>query len=112
LESVADLQAVFGDEREIVLAREITKLFENFHRCRLGEATAWLNSDANNQRGEFVVLVAAAETRQEGLSSEAEKTLSVLLEELPLKQAVQLAVKISGANKNELYQRALELKVP
>ncbi len=110
LESVADLQAVFGDEREIVLARELTKLFENIHRCTLSEAMAWLNSDPNNQRGEFVVLVAGAEAKPDGLSSEVEKTLLLLLQELPLKQAVQLAVKITGANKNELYQRALELK--
>jgi 16S rRNA (cytidine1402-2'-O)-methyltransferase len=110
LESVADLQAVFGDDREIVLAREITKLFENIHRCKLGEAMAWLNSDTNNQRGEFVLLVAGAQSREDGLSSEVEKTLSLLLDELPLKQAVQLAVKITGGNKNELYQRALELK--
>ena len=110
LESVADLQTVFGDKRQIVLARELTKLFENIHRCSLGEAMAWLNSDPNNQRGEFVLLVEAAETKQDGLSSEVEKTLSLLLEELPLKQAVQLAVKISGGNKNELYQRALEIK--
>ncbi|MEI7841449.1 MAG: 16S rRNA (cytidine(1402)-2'-O)-methyltransferase [Gallionellaceae bacterium] len=110
LESVTDLQAVFGDEREIVLAREITKLFESIHRCKLGEAMAWLNSDANNQRGEFVLLVQAAPAKAEGLSSEVEKTLALLLEDLPLKQAVQLAVKITGGNKNELYQRALELK--
>jgi 16S rRNA (cytidine1402-2'-O)-methyltransferase len=110
LESVADLQTVFGDEREIVLARELTKLFENIHRCTLGEAMAWLNSDPNNQRGEFVLLVAGAGAKPDGLSSEVEKTLTLLLEELPLKQAVQLAVKITGGNKNELYQRALELK--
>jgi 16S rRNA (cytidine1402-2'-O)-methyltransferase len=69
-----------------------------------------LNSDANNQRGEFVLLVQGAQAKPEGLSSEIEKTLMLLLEELPLKQAVQLAVKITGGNKNELYQRALELK--
>ena len=110
LESVADLQTVFGDEREIVLARELTKLFENIHRCKLGEAMAWLHSDPNNQRGEFVLLVAGAAVRQGGLCQEAEKTLALLLEELPLKQAVQLAVKITGENKNVLYQRALEIK--
>jgi 16S rRNA (cytidine1402-2'-O)-methyltransferase len=110
MESVADLQAVYGEEREIVLAREITKLFENFHHCKLGEAMAWLHSDANNQRGEFVLLVRGAQSREDVLSSEVEKTLALLLEELPLKQAVQLAVKITGGNKNELYQRALELK--
>jgi len=110
LECIADLQSVFGDEREIVLAREITKLFENIHRCKLGEATTWLNSDPNNQRGEFVLLVAGEEAKPNGLSSENERILSLLIEEVPLKQAVQLAVKITGANKNEMYQRALVIK--
>lgn len=112
LECVADLYNVFGGEREIVLAREITKMFENIHRCRLHEATNWLNSDPNNLRGEFVLLISAAQTRNEGLSAEAEQVLSVLMEELPLKQAVQLAVKITGVARNELYQRALSLKAP
>ena len=109
LECTEDLHAVFGDEREIVFAREITKLFESIHRCNLGEAMAWLNSDPNNQRGEFVLLVSGAVAR-EGLDADTERTLALLLEELPLKQAVQLAVKITGGNKNELYQRALALK--
>lgn len=110
LECVTDLHTVFGDEREIVLAREITKLFESIHRCKLGEAMEWLNSDPNNQRGEFVLLVSAAPAREEGLTAEAEHALNALLSELPLKQAVQLAVQITGAGKNELYQRALQLK--
>lgn len=110
LECAEDLHAVFGDEREIVFAREITKLFESIHRCKLGEALAWLNSDPNNLRGEFVLLVSGAPAQKEGLGIETERTLAALLEELPLKQAVQLAVKITGCNKNELYQRALSLK--
>ena len=110
LECTEDLQAVFGNEREIVFAREITKLFESIHRCKLGVALEWLNSDANNQRGEFVLLVSGAPERTEGLGVDTERTLATLLEDLPLKQAVQLAVKITGANKNELYQRALALK--
>ncbi|WP_283742609.1 16S rRNA (cytidine(1402)-2'-O)-methyltransferase [Sideroxydans sp. CL21] len=110
LECTEDLHAVFGAEREIVFAREITKLFESIHRCRLGEAMDWLNSDPNNQRGEFVLLISGAPERTEGLDAGIERTLVLLLEELPLKQAVQLAVKITGANKNELYQRALALK--
>ena len=109
LECAADLQAVFGDEREIVFAREVTKLFESIHRCRLGEALDWLNSDPNNLRGEFVVLVSGAVAR-EGLDAETTRILSVLLAELPLKQAVQLAVQITGTNRNELYQQALSLK--
>lgn len=110
LECVADLFNVFGGDREIVFAREITKLFENIHRCQLHEATEWLNSDPNNLRGEFVLLISAAQERNEGLSAEVEQVLSILLEELPLKQAVQLAVKITGVARNELYQRALFLK--
>jgi len=109
LECVADIQTVFGLEREIVFAREITKLFESIHRCRLGEALEWLNSDSNNQRGEFVLLVSGA-VPQAGLTQESVDTLTKLLEELPLKQAVQLATKITGQNRNELYQRALQIK--
>ncbi|ADE13187.1 16S rRNA (cytidine(1402)-2'-O)-methyltransferase [Sideroxydans lithotrophicus] len=110
LECTEDLHAVFGDEREIVFAREITKLFESIHRCKLADAMEWLNSDPNNQRGEFVLLVSGAPERAAGLDAATERTLAILLEELPLKQAVQLAVKVTGANKNELYQRALQLK--
>jgi 16S rRNA (cytidine1402-2'-O)-methyltransferase len=106
---VADLCAILGGERQIVLAREITKLFETIHACPLRDAEAWLLSDSNQQRGEFVVLVSGAPP-QAGLSVEALNTLSLLLGELPLKQAVQLAAKITGANRSDLYQRALEMK--
>jgi 16S rRNA (cytidine1402-2'-O)-methyltransferase len=109
LECVADLQAVFGAAREIVFAREVTKLFESIQRCTLGSALDWLHRDPNNQRGEFVVLVSGAPP-QTGLSADTLKTLSLLLEELPLKQAVQFAAKISGANRSELYQLALQMK--
>jgi 16S rRNA (cytidine1402-2'-O)-methyltransferase len=109
VECVADLCAVLGGERQIVLAREITKLFETIHACHLSEAEAWLLSDSNRQRGEFVVLVSGA-VPQPGLSAETLNTLSLLLEELPLKQAAQLAAKISGANRSELYQHALQMK--
>ncbi len=110
LECVADLHSVYGGERQIVFAREITKLFESIHRCTLAEAMDWLNADANNQRGEFVLLVSGAIAQEEGLDAEAERVLSLLLKELPLKQAVQLAVQITGAGRNELYPRALQIK--
>jgi 16S rRNA (cytidine1402-2'-O)-methyltransferase len=111
VECVADLREVLGGERQIVLAREITKLFETIHSCALCDAEAWLQSDSNQQRGEFVVLVSGA-VPQPGLTVETLNTLSLLLEELPLKQAVQLSAKITGANRNELYQRALQIKNP
>ncbi len=111
LDCVADLCTVLGGERQIILAREITKLFETIHSCRLSEAEAWLLADSNQQRGEFVLLVSGA-VPQPGLHAETLNTLSLLLDELPLKQAVQLAAKITGANRNELYQSALQLKKP
>ena len=110
LECVADLLSVFGGERQIIFAREITKLFENIHRCTLAEAMDWLNADPNNQRGEFVLLISGALEQLTGLEAEAERVLTLLLQEMPLKRAVQLAVQVTGASKNELYQRALELK--
>ena len=109
VECVADLCSVLGGERQIVLAREITKLFETIHACPLCDAEAWLKADSNQQRGEFVILVSGAEPQQ-GLPADARHLLEALLEELPLKQAVQLATKISGANRNELYQLALQMK--
>ena len=111
VECVADLCAVLGGERQIVLAREITKLFETIHACSLRDAEAWLKSDSNRQRGEFVVLVSAA-IPEPGLSPDTLGTLNKLLDELPLKQAVQLAANITGASRNELYQRALQIKKP
>ena len=109
VECVADLHAVLGGERKIVLAREVTKLFETIHACTLRDAEAWLLSDSNQQRGEFVVLVSGA-LPEAGMSAETLSTLTLLLAELPLKQAVQLATKITGANRSELYQLALQMK--
>ena len=109
LECVEDLCGVLGAGRDIVLARELTKLFESIHHCKLDQAQAWLESDSNNQRGEFVLLVSGA-TESTGMDAETERVLSELLSELPLKQAVQLAVRITGGNKNELYERALAIK--
>lgn len=109
LECVDDIVATLEPAREIVIARELTKLFEQIVRLPLAEAPAWLRADANHQRGEFVLCVSAA-PQGEGLPAEAERVLRLLLEELPLKSAAKLAAEISGASKNALYERALELK--
>lgn len=109
LESVEALAAAFGPVRTIVFARELTKLFETIHACPLGEALEWLKADANRQRGEFVLLVEGA---PEGADDGAgERVLKLLLAEgLPVKQCAKLAAEITGASKNELYQKALALK--
>ncbi len=109
LETVESLARVFGPERTLVLARELTKLFETIHSCPLGEALAWLHEDANRQRGEFVLLVSGA--LPSGDDGEGERVLKLLLEEgLPVKQAAKLAQAITGAGKNAMYELALSLK--
>jgi 16S rRNA (cytidine1402-2'-O)-methyltransferase len=109
LECVSDLQDVLTGSRQIVFARELTKLFESIHCCPLPEALGWLNRDPDNRRGEFVLLVSGA-PEKEALDEEAERILAILLEDLPLKQATRLAAKITGAGKNELYRLALQLQ--
>lgn len=112
-ECVAALAAVLGGGREIVIARELTKLFETIHRCPLDQAGSWLAADANRQRGEFVLIVSAAQAEAAaGLPAEAVRVLQLLLAELPLKQSVALAAAVTGARKNELYARALALRAP
>jgi 16S rRNA (cytidine1402-2'-O)-methyltransferase len=109
LETVAALATVYGAERTLVLGRELTKLFETIHSCPLGDALAWLEGDANRQRGEFVLLVSGAPAA--GDDGEGERVLKLLLEAgLPVKQAAKLAHAITGVGKNALYELALLLK--
>lgn len=109
-ETLADLAGALGGEREVVIARELTKLFETIHACRLDEALAWLDADPNRVKGEFVLVVQGAPVATQTRAEESERVLAILLRELPLKQAVQLAAEISGAKRNTLYARALEMK--
>ena len=108
LETVADMAAVFG-ERTLVIARELTKLFESIHALPLNEALDWLKADSNRQRGEFVLLVSGAPAGAD--DGEGERVLKLLLADgLPVKQAAKLASAITGVAKNALYDRALVLK--
>ncbi|WP_230970998.1 16S rRNA (cytidine(1402)-2'-O)-methyltransferase [Nitrogeniibacter aestuarii] len=109
LDTVADLLAVFGPERALIVARELTKRFEQIVRMPLADAADWFAQDTNRVRGEFVLIVTGAPP-ETGLSAEAERVLGLLLDEMPLKRAARLAADITGASKNALYQRALELK--
>jgi 16S rRNA (cytidine1402-2'-O)-methyltransferase len=107
--AVAALAQVFGPQRTLVIARELTKLFEAIHSCPLGDALAWLSADANRQRGEFVLLVSGAP--QAADDGEGERVLKLLLDDgLPVKQAAKLAQAISGAGRNALYELALRLQ--
>ncbi len=111
IESITDMAAILGAERRVTIARELTKTFETFHRCFLGEAAAFLQGDPNQQRGEFVILIEASSITEAGpISEEAMYALKLLLAELPLKQAVKLAAEITGAKKNALYELALQIQ--
>jgi 16S rRNA (cytidine1402-2'-O)-methyltransferase len=110
-ETLADMAAAFGGEREITIARELTKMFESWHRCALGDAAAWVAGDPMRSKGEFVLIVAGAgQPVATDTQAHAKRTLALLLEELPLSRAVALASQITGVRKNVLYQHALELK--
>ena len=111
VEALAAALAERVPQRRLTVGRELTKQFETVATMAAAQWPDWLRADANRTRGEFA-LVLHAEPRQthvEGqLSTSAEHCLAVLLRDLPLKQAVGLAVEITGAPRNALYQRALQ----
>jgi 16S rRNA (cytidine1402-2'-O)-methyltransferase len=108
-ETIDDLAACLEAERTLVIARELTKIYESIVSLPLADAPAWLGADPQRQRGEFVLIVSPA-TATEGISAQAEHVLRLLLAELPLKQAVKLAAEISGESRNALYELALAQK--
>jgi 16S rRNA (cytidine1402-2'-O)-methyltransferase len=110
VESLGDMLAVFGAEREAVYARELTKQFETVRHASLGEISDFVSQDANQQRGEIVVLVHGAAPAAAESGAEAERILRILLKELPVSQAAALAAEITGQKKNPLYELALKLK--
>lgn len=111
VESVDDIAKVLGEDRKITIARELTKTFETIHTCQTSLASSWLQADANQQRGEFVLLVETAAVKDaEEIPEETVRVLKLLLAELPLKQAVKLATEITHEKKNSLYDLALKIK--
>ena len=106
MDMVADLAARFGGEREVVIARELTKKFEEVARLPLAGAADWLRAHAHRQQGEFVLVLGQGAATQSVLVA-AERVLEVLLETLPASDAARLAARISGAPRNALYKLAL-----
>ena len=109
-DTLRDMAAVFP-ERTIMLAREITKTFETFLSGSVVEIQAALAADANQSRGEMVlVLHPAMIEKHDTLPENAQAVMRVLAAELPTKQAAELAAKITGENKKALYNWAIEMK--
>ncbi|GAB7535014.1 16S rRNA (cytidine(1402)-2'-O)-methyltransferase [Burkholderia sp. 3C] len=111
VETVEALAQAFGGERRLLIGRELTKLHEDVFVGTLAEGPAWLAADANRQRGEFVLVVQGAPVQTDDDDPHAhDALLKLLLSEVPVKSAAKLAAAMTGASRNTLYARALELK--
>ncbi|MDR5778074.1 16S rRNA (cytidine(1402)-2'-O)-methyltransferase [Caballeronia sp. LZ065] len=108
VETVRALAEAFGGERQLLIARELTKLHESLHRCTLAEGPAWLEADANRQRGEFVLVVEGAPDIEDADDAH-DGLLGTLLDELSVKSAARIAATLTGGSRNVLYERALTL---
>ena len=107
IEALAAALAVLG-ERRLTIGRELTKQFEEIATIPAGTFPAWLASDPNRSRGEFVLVLHPAVIADESASEQ--RILKLLLAELPLKTAVKLTADITGGSRNALYDAALILK--
>lgn len=109
-DTLQDMRAAFGKARAGAVARELTKLHETVRTGSLQELADWAEQDATAMLGEVVLLVAGAEVVESGaVVVGPEQLLGALLDELPLKQAVALAARISGGGKNTFYEMALKI---
>lgn len=106
--TLEDLAAAFTPAREALVARELTKLFETAYRGTLAELARRAGQDADMQRGEIVIVVAGAAEREPD-DGEARRVLEILLRELPVRQAADLAAQLTGTAPNQAYKLALQL---
>jgi len=107
--TIEDMIEVFGQERRAVIARELTKTFEQVQLDSLAALQAWLSSSANHVKGEFVIIVEGAQEEcpdQDRIS----ELLGLLLPHMGVKQAAQIAAEFSGGGRNQMYELALMLK--
>ncbi|MEQ8662782.1 MAG: ribosomal RNA small subunit methyltransferase I, partial [Gammaproteobacteria bacterium] len=110
LATVAALREAFGEAREGVIARELSKRFETVYRGTLAQLGAQLAEDANATRGELVVMVAGAPAAAaDAAGAEVERLLGVLLAETDQRTAVRVVTALTGARRNDVYRRALAL---
>ena len=110
LATLQDLSDVFGSGRTAFVAREISKTFETYLHGTLDELLEQIKADSNQQRGEIVVVIGGNVTAGGSLSNDAEKTLKILMKDLPITKAASLTAKITGGDKKQLYQLALTLQ--
>lgn len=112
LETLEDMSAVLPQDRQIVIARELTKIHETIVKAPLAEALRLVESDPNMRKGEFVVIVDAAvmDKNPEVITPQEEKLLAMLLKECSVKTAAALVAEITGGRKKTLYQAAVHMQ--
>ncbi|MDM1269338.1 MULTISPECIES: 16S rRNA (cytidine(1402)-2'-O)-methyltransferase [Acinetobacter] len=109
LDSVKDMANIFGAERPVGFAREITKTFETIKKMTLGELVSFIEADHHQQKGEIVLVVGGATAEKDLEQEKLDQLLTRLLQDLSVKAASQLAADLTGIKKKVAYQRALEL---
>ncbi len=109
LESVKDMAQVFGADRAVGFAREITKTFETIKKMTLADLVQFIEADHNQQKGEIVLVIGGATAEKDLDQEKLDQLLTRLLQELSVKAASQLAADLTGIKKKVAYQRALEL---
>ena len=110
LDTVADMVEILGADRPAFMAREVSKTFETYLHGSLSELHEVICGDSNQQRGEIVLVIAGATEAADRVAVDAEKVLGLLLKELPITKAASLTAKITGGDKKQLYQLALQLQ--
>ena len=107
--TLIDMRTVFGEQRLATFAREVTKTYETIRKATLDELCDWVAGDEMQRKGE-IVLVVAGSIKDKSAHPLRDEILAALVDELPVKQASKIASRITGINKNELYESALQLK--
>ena len=110
LDTLADMRDCFGAERPVCIARELTKAFETFYNGTLEDVLVEIAAHDNNQKGEFVVMLAGHPSPEPAESVDIERLFRLLLAELPPKKAAAIVAELTGESKKSLYQKALEIQ--
>lgn len=112
LETLSTIADVYGPSQEVLLAKELTKAFEQFQLASVKDIISWLNEDPRRLKGEFVLMIPPQKTlaTNNPKEEEAKRVLAILLQYLGPKQAAQSCQEITGIAKNKLYQHALKLQ--
>ncbi len=110
MDSLNDLNDVFSADRQVVIARELTKKFETIYRGTVGEVREKLGADNIQQKGEFVVIIEGTQAPMTSSQINSEKLLSLLLPALPLNKASGIVAEVTGESKNTIYKMGLEIQ--